>query len=187
MKWKGLYIFGLLWILISCNSQENNSENAVSADTFSMNADTLPDKVDGLEVETDTLNIPNPSENEPKPDKPLPGKATAQDNIATKILGKWKWEKTHCCGRNAQTYTDTLNENKILHFKSGGKVEFYENGKLQKVENYSVEENHDHLKRPAITIGEETLGPAILEIEGDKMMINYGYMDLQIEYYKRVK
>lgn len=183
---------GLTMLAAACNGTDSNKTTAVTdslesdvVDTipFQTVTDTLEDAVDEAVAIEDTVDI-NTSGNIEKGE----GKNSYNlKDVKQKLVGSWKWEKTKCCGRNARWYTDSLNENRILKFKGDNIVEFYQNGKLQKQEKYLLEEKSVYPDRPQITIGEKTMGPALLEFEGDQMIINYGYMDLQIEYYKKVK
>ncbi len=114
--------------------------------------------------------------NEIQPDAPL----------ETLILGNWEWWKTICCGRTPFTETsESLKAPKILEFQTGGALLYYSGTELTSTQNYKISYGLVNDDRPVINIG--ATRPGMLYIKGDTLMIDYGYVDLQTEYYLRRK
>lgn len=110
-----------------------------------------------------------------------------QDNLEDLIFGDWEWEKTICCGRTPHTETpETLSSTKTMRFQKGGMVIFLSGNEITSNQTYQISYglmNDD--KRPVITIGASR--PGLLFIKDDTLIIDYGYVDLQQEYYVRRK
>lgn len=155
------YFFFVLVLLISCKASKDQSKNepaAVSANDTVAAQDT---------VATQVVNPNAPLENQ--------------------IIGTWQWEKTICCGRTPHTETaESLPAPKILKFQTTGTLQYFSGDSKISDQTYKIA--YELLKgdgRPTITIGARQ--PALLFIEGDNMTIDYGYIDLQQEFYTRVK
>ena len=107
--------------------------------------------------------------------------------LETLILGNWQWSKTICCGRTPHTETaESLPAPKILKFQPGGIMQYFSGDSKTSDQTYKIA--YELLKddgRQTITIGARQ--PALLYISGDTLLIDYGYIDLQSEYYVRVK
>lgn len=133
------------------------------------------------------------SKNEPavietwQPVQPDTVKVVPDAPLETLIVGNWQWAKTICCGRTPQTETaESLPAPKILKFQPGGMLQYFSGDSKISDQTYKIV--YELLKddgRPTITIGARQ--PALLFIEGDTLLIDYGYIDLQQEYYIRVK
>lgn len=121
------------------------------------------------------------------PVKPDTVRVAPDAPLETLILGNWQWTKTICCGRTPYTETaESLPAPKILKFQAGGMLEYFSGDSKISDQTYKIA--YELLKddgRPTITIGARQ--PALLFIEGDTMLIDYGYIDLQQEFYVRVK
>ncbi len=101
------------------------------------------------------------------------------------IVGSWEWVKTDCCGRTSKTtYADPKNEKRVISFKSDGTAMYYTNDPEGKIaqQKYSLSTMGT---QATIQIGD--LRPAIFYVNEDMLTLSWGYMDLQIEYYKRVE
>ena len=98
------------------------------------------------------------------------------------IVGRWKLYKTECCGRNKSTRMaeDTEEESRYMKFESDGMVKYQDHGTLLKKVPYHFETTKEG-DQDWIKIGDEPT--AIYVIKGDTLMLNWEYMDLQIEYY----
>ncbi len=110
-----------------------------------------------------------------------------QSNLEEFILGDWGWEKTICCGRTPHTETpETLNSAKTMRFQKGGMVVFLSGNEILSTQTYHISYGlSDGDKRPVIIIGASR--PGLLFIKDDTLIIDYGYVDLQQEYYVRRK
>lgn len=100
------------------------------------------------------------------------------------IMGSWEWVKTDCCGRTSKTtLADPNDEKRVISFDKDGTAMFYTSdpeGRMAK-QKFTLGTMGT---QPTIKIGE--LRPAIFTIKDDMLVLNWGYMDLQIEYYKKV-
>ncbi|TVR76976.1 MAG: hypothetical protein EA412_12460 [Chitinophagaceae bacterium] len=99
-----------------------------------------------------------------------------------KLIGTWDWEYTVCCGRNPQTITPEMEGNTIS-------LRFFENFTVLRVINgesktitYDIHYSDIYPDRLFISF-EDAQRPALIEIDEDKLLINYEYIDLQREYY----
>ncbi len=98
------------------------------------------------------------------------------------LIGRWQLYKVDCCGRNKSTTMaeGTEDANKYLKFTNDGMVKFQDHGTLEKKVPYSFENvMNDNLNW--IKIGDKPT--AIYTIKGDTLILNWEYMDLQLEYY----
>lgn len=102
------------------------------------------------------------------------------------IIGAWKWYKTSCCFRQPRiAYADSLPYLKRLKFGTDGVLQMFHDDTLKAASVYEVKyglRNDD--ARPVLKIDHRT---ALLAIRGDTLIIDYGYMDLQTEFYLREK
>ena len=97
------------------------------------------------------------------------------------LVGVWKIEKEVCCGRNAVvTYGGT----KELTIKAKDNVYILrENGVVLEKGTYKVDLKSEF--GPVVTFDQQF--PAMYQIDGNTLILNWGYMDLQEETYKRVR
>ncbi|HXH18690.1 MAG TPA: hypothetical protein VNJ07_06365 [Chitinophagales bacterium] len=107
----------------------------------------------------------------------------SEQQLATRILGTWKWHKTRCCFRTPKTtYADSLSYSRIIKF-SDGTLQTFHGDTLKETSNYTVKYGlTEHDDRPVLQINGR---PAFLYFIHDTLVIDYGYMDLQTEYYLR--
>lgn len=111
---------------------------------------------------------------------------TQEENLETKILGSWEWLMTKCCYRTPRTYTsDTLAYKRILRFRKNGVLEYFNGDTLKKTASYEVGYGLMDDDRPVLNIDDTR--PALLHIQNDTLIIDYGYIDLQTEFYRRSK
>lgn len=119
---------------------------------------------------------------------------------ALQLIGKWEWVKTFCCGRRAKwTYPTTCECTKLLELRKDGTYSLIESGysidkenRLNKIEgkfqlrkglnDYSYAEG-DTIN--AIVFDEEAA--AYLTFRHDTLIIDRGYMDLDIQFFVRKK
>ena len=130
--------------------------------------------------------VPQQEEQKPEETDSLSEDLKSDSPVENLILGEWYWQKTVCCGRTPSTETpETLKMAKGMNFQSGGMVQFSwgEQNSTQTFKiSYGFTPNDD---RPFIVIGGGQ--PGLLVIKGDLLIIDYGYMDLQREFYVRKK
>ena len=106
-----------------------------------------------------------------------------EGNMEEQILGDWEWFKTNCCYRTPKTtYADTTESKTILNFTENNQLEYYQGEKLTKTTGYKIVYGLMDDKRPTLKIDHRT---ALLYIRNDTLIIDYGYMDLQTEFYLR--
>lgn len=107
----------------------------------------------------------------------------------TDIVGEWEWVKTVCCGRmRGETYPKQGKPVKTISFTAEGRAVYYTSGEKDEVSE--VPYTFGSLgEQVTIKIGELT--PALIVIADVKgvetLVLDWGYIDLQTEYYKRVK
>jgi len=104
-----------------------------------------------------------------------------------KLEGRWIWLKTSCCGRvpketNPQTTGFTIE----FDFKPDKTFDAYRDGKLEKTLPYKLGNYIFNETRPLMVMGESPR-PAYILFRSDTLVIDYGYMDLETEYYIRKK
>ncbi len=134
---------------------------------------------EGSKKTTDNSGDPNPKEE----------KMNAEENeklekLTEGLIGSWEWIRTDCCGRTSRTTYPSPEANKRI-------ITFYEDGTVL---FYTIDPDGDMIKQKFTEgmMGNQTtvkigpLQPAITEITDDTLMLNWGYFDLQIEYYKKV-
>jgi hypothetical protein len=109
------------------------------------------------------------------------------NSTSMNVAGMWQWVKTSCCGRTPVISTpQTENKAVVLNLKSGGTFEKTVNGNKTESGSYEVKDGMSGENTKTIklsTIPRE----GYISILNDTLIINYGYIDLQTEYYKRVK
>jgi len=150
----------IMSVLFSCKTSKDQSKNEPAT---IVTQDTLKEEA--------TLDVP----------------VNSNAPLETLIIGNWQWSKTICCGRTPYTETaESLPAPKILKFQPGGALQYFSGENKTSDQTYKIA--YELLKddgRTTITIGARQ--PALLHIEGDNMIIDYGYIDLQVEYYQRIK
>jgi hypothetical protein len=106
------------------------------------------------------------------------------EKLTEGLIGSWEWIRTDCCGRTSKTtYASPEAEKRIIAFYEDGTALFYTidpDGAMTK-QKYTK-----GMMGNQATVKIGPLQPAIMEISDDTLMLNWGYFDLQIEYYKRV-
>lgn len=112
-------------------------------------------------------------------------KVTSLKQSMKEIAGSWEWIKTDCCGRmNKTTYAQPGDPQRIISFDEKGNAMYFSGETREKTtaQSYTLGTLGD---QPTITIGELT--PALFVVQNDTLVISWGYIDLQTEYYERVK
>lgn len=109
-------------------------------------------------------------------------KADLEAILAT-LVGSWQWDKTVCCSRMPNT-TSAENTKKdiVIKFTEDYKAESYGKGELVKTVDFELAMMDRD--RPTIKFSDVSY-PAILTFNADTLIVDYGYMDLQVEYYTR--
>jgi len=112
---------------------------------------------------------------------------TPQGSIEKLIVGEWQWDKTICCGRTPSTQTsESLKAPKVLRFNPDGTVQYFSGEEETSTQTYKITYAMRDYNRPVITLGDSPRA-GLLFIRGDTLVIDYGYMDLQQEFYLRKK
>ena len=98
------------------------------------------------------------------------------------IMGAWQWDKTICCGRKQKETRDTSAQ-KLTLFIDDHTIQYYRGKQLTGTKVYRLSRLEDH---PTIRL-EDNPNAAFLTVGNDTLIIDFEYMDLQTEYYIRVK
>ena len=105
--------------------------------------------------------------------------------IQKRLLGTWEWHKTLCCFRLPNTIQDTSALIQTIRFTKQGLFERYLGDEITGQEEYLIKIGLMNDNRPTIRIAEGP--PAIVHFKQDTLILDYGYMDLQTEYYVKMK
>ncbi len=167
-------LFALLFtvVIISCGGNKSgDAENNSTIDsTVSTTDDSMAVTIDTVVV-SDDINDEKDSRDQ-------------KSDRTHWVVGDWKWIKTNCCGRGAKITTPDAQRSMSLTINVGGTFDKTDGGSKTNgnftLGNFSEEDN-----RPTITFSDER--PALLQGGGDTLILNYQYMDLQIEWYVREK
>lgn len=129
-----------------------------------------------------------PKNGETTPDKTETTQTVDADPIPkpeglTDITGPWLWVKTVCCGRMQRTSYDTTGMPTIVQIGTDGSYTQTNGDVLQRNTTYTY--SYDKSLGNNVIKFEDRNMPAILSFRADTMIMNYGYMDLQTEYYIR--
>lgn len=101
------------------------------------------------------------------------------------IYGKWLWVKTDCCGRMHKIITDTSETPTYLVLEKDGKLKRLHGDKTLKVATYNYQMD-PNLGYPTLSVSGVSQ-PGLIHFVGDTMLLDYGYFDLQTEYYIKTK
>lgn len=112
--------------------------------------------------------------------------ACDEDKMLRKsLIGKWELVKTDCCGRTSKTIPAKPGE-KEMHFKRDGSLIIKHEGKTYN-SYFNLLRNKEFDERIVLLqIGRETT-PAMFNFDNDTLVISWGFMDLQTEYYVKKK
>ncbi|MDX2001933.1 MAG: hypothetical protein SFW35_05860 [Chitinophagales bacterium] len=171
------YFIILVMLLFSCSNDSNHTATSTTnTDTIMPPSDTA--KVDGTAV-ADT--IPQQLVEDSIVATPT---NTQKSKSSDPMLGTWKWLYTSCCSRRPQIIKDTSAKATYLRINDNKNAQWLHGKQVTKKETFDIE----HTKEGPIKIKFSTNNyPAYLSFKGDTMILNYGYMDLQTEYYLKQK
>lgn len=106
--------------------------------------------------------------------------------LSQQLIGSWQWIKTNCCGRlNTITTPESTKQNILYTFDKGGMASKNVNGKTESI-TYSIGNTFNAEKDTMLQLG-NTPRPAYIHFKADTLIIDYGYIDLQTEWYVRVE
>ena len=133
-------------------------------------------------VTTSTADLASENNNENR----VSGVKTIVKSDGKDLIGEWVWVKTSCCGRMTKdTSPSEEDPQKIISFDEKGAASYYSKGSVEKMDNFTYSTG---MMGTQTTVKIGDLQPAIYSITyDDKLVLNWGYMDLQIEYYERVE
>ena len=97
------------------------------------------------------------------------------------LIGTWRWNYTNCCGRRPRITKDSTADKTTIKFVDEQTLNYYSGGKLTASKVYRTGKMAD---KKTIRI-EGNPYSAVIQITADTLMIGYGYMDLQNEFYIR--
>lgn len=103
------------------------------------------------------------------------------------LIGEYIWVKTICCGRLRNVTTpESKNEVVKLEFKTNGKmVKTTNNARAAEIDYTYMTTGTIYPDRPQLKI-EGRRQDALVRYEDGLLVLDYQYMDLQLEYYKKV-
>lgn len=105
----------------------------------------------------------------------------------TAMVGKYKWLKRVCCGRMQKVTLPEEGQETFMTFTEDGKV-VYSGDAMKNAENteYTLEMNSRSFpERPMLKMGERI--PALMHFQGDTLVIDRGYIDLDKTYWLKVE
>lgn len=97
------------------------------------------------------------------------------------LFGTWQWHRTDCCARLPNTtYAKDTDKPKSLYFSKNNTLTYFENGKETSTVPFEVGRafNDDR-----VTLKSGEFKTAIMHLKGDTLVLDYGYMDLAVDYY----
>jgi hypothetical protein len=126
-------------------------------------------------------NTPNTNETEIVVTPPDPF-----EQVKQRMVGQWDWLKTNCCGR-LQNITTPVSTQMTLsrNYRDNYTVELFINDSLQSEVDFKLNFGFRGENDTMLKIGEGHSG--YLRFNGDTMVIDHSYMDLQTDWYVRRK
>ena len=170
-----LLLLGAMTIM-ACKSSEDASNSAGAQDNID-NVESI-----GLEKTTDSQQLTS-SGTSGKVEQEGMSKAK---HAAVDLVGQWVWVKTNCCGRMmGETIPGEEEVARIISFDGKGTASYFTDNSKEKVYDMPYKVGILGPLQPTVRIGE--LQPAIFVVKDDTLVLSWGYMDLHIEYYERIK
>lgn len=112
--------------------------------------------------------------------------ANKQTNLQKQLQGNWQWIKTNCCGRlNTITTPESTEQNISYTFEKTGVLIKNVNGNSETT-TYSIGNSFNAEKDTMLQLGNMPR-PAYIHFKVDTLIIDYGYIDLQTEWYIKAK
>jgi len=111
---------------------------------------------------------------------------TTPEAIAAALPGEWIWIKSFCCGRTSTWHTPETDGSTASLLFTKEKAEHFKNGKSQSSSTYNLAYFEEGAK-DKIAYNESEGRKAMIRLSNDTLVVDYGYMDLQTEYYVRKK
>lgn len=107
-------------------------------------------------------------------------------STSQKLEGSWTMYKEVCCGRrNMERTGEQMKMPKQLIFTSNNKITIMDLKTTEsKTTTYKVETTQEG-DNPAIEYINYEGKKGVLQFENDELIIDYGYMDLQKEFYRK--
>lgn len=103
-----------------------------------------------------------------------------------KLLGNWNWVKTNCCGRISKITTPKSTNTIIKYTFINNNVLVVTTNQNNDTSSYNIANSFNAEKDTMILIGNKKT-PAYLHFFKDTLVIDYSYIDLQTEWYVKVK
>lgn len=158
--------------MFGCNSTKNASD--------SNKMDNTSEETIGIERESNNGGVAADTPSTVRQVVP-----TAKEAIQA-LEGSWQWIKTECCGRMmSEIFPKEDEDARIISFDLKGNARYFTDETKEKVSEVPYELDKLGPTQPTIRMGE--LQPAIFTVKNDTLILSWGYMDLQIEYYVRPK
>ena len=109
-------------------------------------------------------------------------------SIANKLDGKWQWVKTICCGRTPkETSPSTVGYTTALGFANNRELTFYRNDSIQTKGKYKITFGLNNDESDTMIIIGDTPRYGYFRFKEDTLIVDYGYIDLQTEFYIKKK
>src|SRR5690606_35387728 len=138
----------------------SNSSDVSDKDRLPEEDEVAKDGVDPGDAEEEELYL----DNEPTTHEDEPAAADTlshQPSLNEKIIGRWEWDHTVCCGRTPRTIRDTAEVPTYLQFTEEGKMLVLAGEETVAEYDYEVGEGKIYPNRPYIEIMNYGIGPAL--------------------------
>lgn len=107
-------------------------------------------------------------------------------SVNEKLLGSWNWVKTNCCGRISKITTPKITNTTVKYDFMSNNVLTVTTNQKSEIISYNIANSFNAEKDTMILIGNKKT-PAYLRFFNDTLVIDYGYIDLQTEWYVKVQ
>lgn len=170
--------------IIACNSAKKTQETVVEEVTEVAEKVTTTQKSEKQATTQKSEEVAK--EAEMKKEMESQSKLDVIEATAEQFLGEYEWLKTYCCGRVRNTYTPKPGTNRTLTITQdkikdtgGEKAAAYDS-------DYSIDSSNqmfpnEHL----LKVGKSPA--ALLKLNGDTLLVDRGYIDLERTWWVRKK
>ena len=113
--------------------------------------------------------------------------ANGTTTISQQLEGSWTMYKEICCGRKNQERTgQDIKAPKRLVFSANNQVVITDlKTKISKTTTYDIETENREESMTITYINMGGISKGVFKLEDNELIIDYGYMDLQKEFYKK--
>jgi len=108
------------------------------------------------------------------------------EDLKKRLYGQWDWMQTNCCGRTKNITTPESTQMTLSRiYLDDETVELYINDSLQSTVEFTLNLGFRGENDTMLKIGDGRAG--YIRFNGDTMVIDHSYMDLQTDWYVRRK